>query len=169
MKKIILIIFFLFNCAFANLYENPVKFASLKEKLPELKSAKLKFTQEKYFKNAKKPIISRGDFEFIKNKGVYFKTTYPIQKETSYTNQNYKQINEIINAISNKKYSKLDDEFDFYYEKTAQEWLFGLKPVRGVKTSDFIVSITLKGNDEYINKIEITQTNGNRTILRFFK
>ena len=44
-------------------------------------------------KNISKPIISNGNFKFVKNEGVYFETTYPIKSTVSYTNKDYKQIN----------------------------------------------------------------------------
>lgn len=167
MKKIIssFFIFLAIQCfAFSNVYDSPQNLDIILVKLPELKSIKCKFKQEKYLKNISKPIISSGDFEFVKNKGVYFTTTYPIQAQTNYTNKNYKQINEIINAISSKKYSKIEKEFDFYYEDKKSDWILGICPKSKSQSAEFISYITLSGQD-YINKIEIKQTNGNKIIL----
>ena len=131
-------------------------------------SIKCKFRQEKHLQNIAKPLISSGNFEFVENKGVYFYTLHPIQSTASYTNKNYKQINDIVNAISAKKYSRLEKEFNFYYEESSDEWTLGLKPKKNSNAYNYISSITIEGSD-YISKIDIRQTNGNKTVLWFTK
>ena len=168
MKKILLFLILLTSFSYANLFDSPIKLKDISNKLPELKSIKCKFKQEKYLKNIQKPIISSGDFEFIENEGVFFYTKYPIESKTDFTNEKYKQINYIIKAISNKNYSKLENEFNFYYEGKISDWSLGLKPKKNSQTYDYISSISIKGTN-FINKIIISQTNGNETIIWFTK
>ena len=171
MKKfsLIIAIFFIFcNPVFSNVYDNPTDLENISEYLPKMKSIRCKFKQEKYFKNIQKPIVSNGDFEFIENKGVYFHTTYPVETYVDYTNKNYKQINDIIKAISAKKYSRLEKEFNFYYLQKNDNWILGMKPKKESSASNYILNITVSGID-YISKIEISQTNGNKTLLWFTK
>ena len=171
MKKSSLIIFLLLiisNEAIANLYDSPVKLEVISSQIPKMRSIKCKFRQEKHLQNIAKPLFSSGDFEFIENKGVYFYTIIPFQSTADYTNKNYKQINDIISAISSKKYSRLETEFDFYYEKNNEKWFLGMKPKKNSNTYNYISSITINGTD-YINEIEIQQTNGNKTVLWFTK
>lgn len=168
MKKFFIILILISSFSFAGLYDNTANLQDISNKLPKLSSIKCKFKQEKHLQNIQKPIISTGDFEFIENKGVYFYTKYPIESSADYTNEKYKQINDIIKAISNKKYSQLEREFDFYYEGNISNWSLGLKPKKNSKAYDYIASITIFGTS-YINKIAINQTNGNKTDIWFTK
>lgn len=171
MKKLLAAIFIIFiaSCqVWANVYDYPLSLEYISERLPKLESIRCTFKQEKYLNNIQKPIVSGGDFEFIKDDGVYFNTKYPVQTKTNYTNKNYQQINAIIKAISSKRYSKIEKEFQFYYEGNLSDWTFGLRPQKTSASFDYISTITVSGKD-YINKIEIVQTNGNRTVIWFKK
>ena len=164
----ILIIFSVICPVKADVYDHGQSLEIISKQIPKPENIKCKFKQEKYIKNIQKPVVSGGDFEFVKGEGVYFTTTYPIYSKTDYTNKNYRQINDIISAISSKKYSKIEKEFNFYYEEKKSGWILGMKPKRNSKTAEFISSITVSGKD-YIQKIETAQTNGNKTILWFTK
>lgn len=171
LKKLlfIAIVFFIsFFCpAKANVWQYPVEFKNIIENIPDIQNIDCKFKQEKLLPNIIKPIISYGNFKFIKNEGVYFYTNFPIQSKVDYTNKNYKQINEVINAIAGKKYKKIEKEFDFYFEKkSANDWIIGLKPKD--KNAEFISFIAITGCD-YINKIEIQMENGSKTTIWFEK
>lgn len=173
MKKfsfISIIFLFLFFCSpvFADVYNSPAALESISTKIPQFGSIKCKFKQEKYIPNITKPLVSGGDFEFVENKGVYFYTTYPVKSVVDYTNKNYKQINDIIKAISSKKYSALEKEFSFFFTKQSENWTLGMKPKKNSKAYNYISSITVNGVD-YIYKIEIAQTNGNKTVIWFKK
>ena len=172
MKKIsILFIIFLIFCipAGANdVYNHPATLEQISNQIPEMKSVKCKFKQEKHLQNIQKPLVSGGDFEFLENKGVYFHTKYPVESTVDYTNKNYKQINDIVKAISTKKYSKLEKEFDFYYQGKLENWALGMKPKKTSGAYNYISDITINGSD-YINKLDITQTNGNKTVIWFTK
>ncbi len=166
---IIIIIFFMLpEYVFADVWENQVQIENITAKLPEIKSIKCKFRQEKLLPDIEKPILSSGDFEFIENNGVYFYTTYPVKYTVDYTNKNYKQINDIIRAISEKKYKKLEKEFNFYFQENKPNWIVGLKPDENQKTADFLYSILIEGSD-YIQKIKIEMHNGSSTTLWFEK
>ena len=159
---------FFCNFCYADVFSNPENIETITNQIPELNSIKCKFKQEKHLQNIQKPLISGGEFEFKKNEGVYFYTTYPIKSTTNYTNKNYKQINDIVSGISAKKYTKLKKEFDFYYEKNGMKWTLGLTPKKESKAFNYISSIKIEG-DDYIQKIDISQTNGNKTLLWFSK
>ena len=170
MKKIFLIasIVFLFNTALANVFDSPVKLENITKQMPKMGSIKCTFKQEKNIKNLSKPLISSGDFEFIQGKGVYFHTKYPVQNEVNYTSEKYKQINDIVSALSSKKYSKLEKDFDFYYLGNINNWTLGMKPKKSSDAYNYISSITINGK-ENIDKIAINQTNGNNTTIWFEK
>ena len=171
MREVTCIIFMLFMipCSvFADINAHKQSLENISKQLPKLESIKCNFKQEKYFKNVQNPVVSVGQFEFIKGYGVSFTTIYPIKSKTDYTNKNYKQINDVINAITSKKYSKIEKEFDFYFEKNSQNIELVIRPKTNSQSADFISSITLFIKD-YIQKIEIKQTNGNKTVLWFTK
>ncbi len=163
-----ILLFSFLGISFANVYDYPDSLENISKKIPKMESIKCKFRQEKTMPNTLKPLVSSGYFEFIKDKGVYFHTTYPIKSEVNYTNKNYKQINEVINAVSAKKYSKLEKEFSFFYETSSNFWTLGMKPKKDSNAFDYISSITLEGSS-YIQKISLTQTNGNKTTIWFTK
>lgn len=158
--------FNLFEYCQADVFEYPTKINTIQ--LPELSNIKCKFRQEKTIMGISKPLVSSGSFEFIKNKGVYFYTTYPIKSTVDYTNKNYKQINDIMKAISSKKYNILEKDFNFYYTKQNSNWTLGLKPKQKSSVKNYVASILITGND-YIHQITIKQTNGNKTIIWFSK
>ncbi len=163
MKKIfILFLVLFFNSVFAQNLDEITK------NVPKMGSIKCRFTQEKYIKNLEKPLISKGDFEYIENKGVYFYTKYPYQSVTDYTNEKNNQINDIVNAVSSKKYSKLEREFNFEYGGNITSWNLKMTPKENSSARNFIVSVSISGTD-YINKINIVQKNGNKTIIWFTK
>ena len=171
MRKIMLILYLL--CVFslptcAYVFNMPVKIEYVVNNTPKLKNIKCGFIQEKYMPNIKKPLVSKGDFEYIENRGVYFHTKYPIDSVSDYTNKNYKQINDVVEVMSQKKYKRLEKEFDFYYEGNIEKWVFGLKPKKASSASNFIKNITVEGRAN-IDKIQILQTNESKTIIWFIK
>lgn len=171
MKRISIIIFsllFFSHSVLADVYNSPSCLENISKQIPKMGSIKCKFRQEKYLKNIEKPLVSTGDFEFAENKGVYFYTKYPVQSTVDYTNKSYKQINDVINAVSTKKYSRLEKEFDFFFEGNSDKWSLGMKPKKSSNAYNYISSIKIDGTN-YINKISIVQTNGNKTVLWFTK
>ena len=164
----VFILLFFSNSSMADVYEHPAALSSIAEKIPVIESVKCKFKQEKTMPNIAKPLVSGGDFEFVKDKGVYFYTLYPIKSTVDYTNKNYKQVNDIVKAISAKKYEKLEKEFSFFFTGNSGNWTLGLKPKQNSPAKNYITSITIQGSS-YINQININQTNGNKTAIWFIK
>ena len=162
---IIYFLFFTLSCI-ASVYDHKSDAKMLMKELPVLNNIECTFKQEKIIKNLQKPLISGGNFRFDKSQGVYFETTYPIKSTTSYTNKDYEQINDIILAISNKQYSKLDNAFDLYYQKSPKYWTLGLVPKTTTILDKYVTSITIDGSD-YINKIVIDFKDGSRTTQWF--
>ena len=81
-SKLTLIFLFAFASlpVFADVYDYPSRLEDIVQKLPALESVKCKFKQEKTVQNLAKPLISGGDFEFVKDKGVYFQVCISIQR-----------------------------------------------------------------------------------------
>lgn len=165
-NKILSLLFFIFLLPAAFSQEQKISPEELMKELPKIENIECKFKQEKLIKNIQKPLLSNGNFKFIKGEGVYFETLYPVKSTVSYTNKDYKQINDIILAISNKKYSKLDREFDFYFSKDGNLWTLTLKPKTESRSEKYLDSLTIEG-EENINKIVILTKDGSKTTQWF--
>lgn len=132
--------------------------------LPPMKSVSCTFKQQKTFGNT--TLNSGGDFQFIENKGVIFKTKYPIQSTTTYSSASNKQINDIILAISNKNYSYLEKNFDINFEKSANNsWILNLAP-KNSTVKAHLKSIYING-DTGIKRIVINSVNSGKTDISF--
>ena len=142
-RIIFLICLLLIQPAYANVFEHEAQLDKIVKELPELNSIKCKFRQEKQISNIL--LKSSGDFTFDKGKGVIFYTTFPVKSTTSYTSREYRQINSVIAAISNKSYSRLQKDFKFYFHREAQRWELGLIPKSGTPAYDYLKSIEING------------------------
>lgn len=152
-------------------YKNPITATSVASKMPDFRSTKCTFTQNKYMKTSKINLNSKGNFEFIKGEGVIFETTYPVQSTTQYTATHNKNINGIIKAITNKNYTYLDKNFNLYYEKTTDRlWLLALTPKNIKQGAGELISILITGETQNnigtIKKMEIN-TKISKTIISF--
>lgn len=156
MKKIVFAIFVLLQI--------PVFAQSLKkiaDEIPAYDSVKCKFRQEKQISDM--VLKSSGNFVFEKGKGVTFYTTYPIKSTTAYTTREYKQINNIINAISNKNYSRLEKEFEFYFDKP----ILTLKPKSVSPAFNYLKAIEIQTGKTKIDKITILTCDNTKTTIYF--
>ena len=135
--------------------------------MPSLNNINCKFRQEKVIKSSNLILKSSGDFSFEKDKGVIFYTTYPIKSTSSYTSKEYKQINSIISAISNKSYSRLEREFKFFYEKNDANWTLGLIPKENTQVYNYLKSIEIVGNQKMITKMIILPVDLSKTTIWF--
>ena len=88
--------------------------SEIASQIPQFESIRCKFKQEKQVSGM--VFKSSGDFVFEKDKGVTCYTTYPVKSTASYTTKEYRHINNVINAISNKNYSKLEKDFEFSFD-----------------------------------------------------
>lgn len=126
--------------------------------LPDLQSVDCKFTQERIFSGSK--VKSSGDFKFVKGKGVYFMTTYPVKATSSYTAANNRYINDIILAVTKKNFSKIDKDFDLFLQKSSKNspWCVRLT-AKNENLKNHIESIKIFGDNKHITQIQIYQVN----------
>lgn len=164
LNRILIILFCFFIClkAEANVFEHPKQLNYIFQKLPDLENVNCKFYQEKISNGVS--LKSSGNFHFDKNKGVTFYTTYPIKTTTTYNSNSSKKINDIISAIINKNYKKLEKDFAFYYE---EGWNLGLKPKENSPAFNYIKQIEIGGNQKMITNIEIVTVDSITTKIRF--
>lgn len=163
MRKTLLLTLIL---AFATTVFANTPLAQIINELPELKSTECKFRQEKFLPSSNITLKSSGDFRFEKDKGVTFYTTYPIKSTASYTSKEYRHINNVITAISNKSYLRLEKDFTFFFEKSGSVWDLKLVPKNDSAVSSYLKSIEIQGQDE-IKKIVILASDSTRTAIYF--
>lgn len=158
----ILVLLIIGQAVLANVFEHEKSLEYISQKIPPLNGVNCKFYQEKY--TAGTVLKSSGDFSFDKNKGITFYTTFPIKSTVTYNSKESRKVNEIITAISNKSYSRLEKEFQFFY---TDGWTLGLLPKKGTQAYDYLKSIEIKGNQNMIVEITILTTNSTKTKIRF--
>ena len=165
-KIVFLFAFLFFSFLPLNAYSEKIFSEQLADKLPKIENRECKFRQEKVLKNLQKPLVSNGNFKLVKGEGVYYETLYPVKSTVSYTNRDYKQINDIILAVSNKKYSKLDREFDLFYIGNKNMWTLKLEPKEVSRAYKYLDFILLKGSDK-IDQIVIVTKDESKTTQWF--
>lgn len=138
---------------------------------PDFENAICKFSQEKYMKQNNITLNSGGDFKFIKEQGVIFETSYPIQSTSSYTSTNSKNVASVIKAVSNKNFAYLEKNFDIYHTETSlNSWIIALKPKSTGQLKNEINSIQIYGltyNDKGTITKLIFDTKTTKTTLQF--
>ena len=151
--------------AFAGLYDKEESLSNISKKIPTLNNVNCKFRQEKQTSNL--VLKSSGDFIFDKSKGVTFYTTYPIKSVTSYSAREYRQINSVITAISNRSYSRLEKDFKFYFIQQGDIWTLALMPKQTSQVYNYLKTIEITGGVEKINKIMILTCDKTKTTIWF--
>lgn len=159
MKKLFLILAFLITPVFAQ------SVSEIAKQIPDFDSISCKFRQEKEFSGM--VVKSSGDFVYEKNKGVTFYTTYPIKSTASYTTKEYRHINNVINAISNKNYSKLEKDFGFDFVKNSDIWTLKLAPKQSSQAYGYLKTLEISGGKTKINKMIILMCDGTKTSIWF--
>ena len=132
MKQLIILITLLLTSISANaadIFENRISAREAVSVSPNFENAVCKFSQERLMKTNNITLHSNGNFKFIKDQGVIFETTHPIQSTASYTSTNSKNAASVINAVSDKNFAYLEKNFDIYYtEASTNNWILALKP-----------------------------------------
>ncbi len=129
--------------------------------IPQFDSIKCKFKQEKQVSGM--VFKSSGDFVFEKDKGVIFYTTYPVKSTASYTTKEYRHINNVINAIAGKNYSKLEKDFEFSFDNR----ILKLMPKPVSQAYNHLKLLEIETGDAKINKIVILLCDGTKTSIWF--
>lgn len=135
--------------------------SEIASQIPQFESIKCKFKQEKQVSGM--VFKSSGDFVFEKDKGVTFYTTYPVKSTASYTTKEYRHINNVINAVSNKNYSKLEKDFEFGFDNQ----LLKLMPKPASQTYNHLKSLEITVGETKIDKIVILLCDGTKTSIWF--
>ena len=169
MLRFLILMFFILttNTVFANLFDNPKDVEYIVNNIPEFGDVECSFRQERTVSGSNIVLNSSGDFKFEKENGVVFYTTYPIKSVSSYNTKENQQINNIIKSISDKSYSRLKKDFEFYFLENQEQWTLGLKPNSKSQIANYLKMITIEGthntNSPVISRMEIVTQKGDVT------
>ncbi len=139
------------------------------------------FTQQRFLKSLSKPIVSRGKFVLLANKGLLWQMQQPfavdlrvkkdgiMQWNGSQWIANNKlgqseQINLFLGLLSGD-ISALSAQFDLQLSGSAQQWRLTLTP-SSLLMKQIFNHIIIKG-DGLVREIELDEKQGDRTLILF--
>jgi hypothetical protein len=143
------------------------------------------FEQKKVIEALGRPLISRGDFVFVRDHGVVWRTHTPFAQtlrltRTSITQEQGGQVlfklsadrepairamSEILLPLFGAKFSQLEKHFQISGEVKGKSWRVVLDPSPAVPLQVFR-QIRLEGTS-HIQRVELMDANGDRTEIRF--
>jgi Outer membrane lipoprotein carrier protein LolA len=133
------------------------------------------FTQEKRLKFLHKPLVSRGEFIFAKERGVLWKTQEPMASvlyvgEGGMLADGARQslpadVGRIFRALLGGDFNALAQDFSMQGEDKAGKWQVRLMPINP-EVQKMIQTVTIDGDRE-ITAITLTETGGNVTSIAF--
>lgn len=133
------------------------------------------FQQEKHLKFLRKPLISTGTFTYHQSKGVIWKTLTPIpslllvNESRLLTGQGEQAVpaafGNVFKAMLGGELERLIEGFTITGEEQQTSWRLQLKP-KDELLQQIISTIVLAGDTE-LRGLEIQETGGNLTRIRF--
>ncbi len=178
MKKLITFAFLLFS---------PLVFAFSQQdlviQLQKPNNLQGDFTQQRFLKAMSKPITSTGQFVLVKNQGLLWQMQKPfasqlrVKKEgisqwngSQWVNNQKlgqsEQINLFLGLLSGD-ISALSSQFDLALSGDTKNWTLTLTP-NSLLMKQIFTHIVI-GGDEVVKQIELNETQGDRTLIRFEK
>jgi hypothetical protein len=151
--------------------------ASITSHLAKTEITQGDFQQEKRLKVLRKPLISTGKFTYHQSKGVIWKTLTPVASlllvndTRLLTSQGEQAVpsafGKVFNAMLGGDLSRLSDGFSMSGSDQENSWRIELKP-KDELLKKIINSILLSGDNE-LRLLEIQESGGNTTIIKFAK
>ncbi|MFA6163516.1 MAG: outer membrane lipoprotein carrier protein LolA [Methylobacter sp.] len=170
----ILKVLFLFLLSFGHSYAGDV-LAQINARLVKTVITNGNFQQEKQLKILRKPLISTGVFTYHQSKGVIWKTLTPVvslllvNQSHLLTNQGEQAVpatfGRVFQAMLGGDLTQLSDDFAITGTDQKASWQLLLKP-KDELLQKIISTITLSGDNE-LRHLEIQETGGNITYIKF--
>ncbi len=159
--------------------------SSVKERLLRPEVLRGEFEQSKQVNGFKKPLLSRGDFLVVNERGVVWRTREPFASVLKLTRDeivatqgndvafklnaskepSVRVINGLLFSLLNGDVSKLGEHFKIEGEANAKTWKLVLTS-RQAALAKLMSKVELTG-DQYVRRIDIDETNGDKTSIRF--
>ncbi len=144
-----------------------------------------KFNQEKHIKVLSRPLLSSGEFILSEQQGLVWDTQQPTKSrikvnttglyEWKVTSSDFTQgqwqvkpesqsagfsrYAKSFQALLNADIKQLQEGFDLYWQRTANNWQLGLKPKQNSQLTKLISWITVAGSDR-VDMIQIREQSG---------
>gem|GEM_PF-402358 len=160
----------------------------IKRKLKPFETLQGKFEQEKKLAKIKKPLKSRGSFALQRGRGVLWRTEAPLESLLAMTRDAISIIKDgktvtsislteqpglrvmgrVVFAVFSADTDEIKRSFDVTASQVSEQsssWSVSLKP-KDAGFAKVVRSIQLHGA-EYLETLEIAETNGDSTLIRF--
>ncbi|MFA6164957.1 MAG: outer membrane lipoprotein carrier protein LolA [Methylobacter sp.] len=165
---------FLFLLSFGHSYAGDV-LAQINARLAKTVITNGNFQQKKQLKILRKPLISTGVFTYHQSKGVIWKTLTPVvslllvNQSHLLTNQGEQAVpatfGRVFQAMLGGDLTQLADDFSITGTDQKASWQLQLKP-KDELLQKIISTIVLSGDNE-LRLLEIQETSGNITYIKF--
>ncbi|WP_301099369.1 outer membrane lipoprotein carrier protein LolA [Otariodibacter sp.] len=155
--------------------------ADLFELLQKPNNTQGNFTQNRFLKALKNPIVISGEFSLIKNQGLLWHTQKPFDNYLRVTKSGINQWNGKSWVDNNKlgeseqvslflgllsgNTDALDDQFQLSLRGSDAQWQLTLIP-ESLLMKQIFTEIVLNG-DEVVKQIELKEKQGDRTLIQF--
>lgn len=144
-----------------------------------------KFVYRKYLKEIPQPLLSRGEFTFVKGAGIDWHTREPFDSDFVLTASGMKQIDDgkttlqmnasdqpavrvvahIFLALLSLDVNALQNSFNLFGAQQAKQWQIGLKPTVPAIAAVFSDAIVTGSGD--VESLLLREANGDRTEIDF--
>lgn len=139
------------------------------------------FVQEKYLRSLPQPLASRGDFVLARDHGLLWQLKAPVQQvyriddngiarrdtngwQTLPARAAGAQQNRLFFAVLRGDTRQLGEQFELALQGTPARWQVRLTP-RALLLQQVFSHIDISGG-QYVERIELFETQGDRTVLR---
>lgn len=175
-------------------FQNPVdlkspgaSFLKVRDALAGASVVRSDFKQKKSIKVLKRPVVSRGNFIFSSQEGLYWNIGAPVNSTYVLTPKYMVErqkgfaskvitpqeqpaifgLTEIFEAIFVGNLKRLSQDFKLHFVGTSSEWTIGLIPQKGILKKMFR-KIVLKGQS-HVTEVKLFEGNGDSTHIKFLK
>lgn len=165
----------------------PPAVSAIQKRLAPFQALTGRFEQSKRIRVLTKPLVSSGDFVLLKDRGLVWRTTSPIQSRVRITPRGIAQLEDgkatvlvsakeqpgmsavgkVLFAVFSLDLSRLQKHFQIRSAAAPEgkPWTAVLTPT-DAGVAKFVREISLEG-DRTVDRIELTEANGDVTSIRF--
>jgi hypothetical protein len=166
---------------------DPAAVAAIQQRLAPFQALTGRFEQSKRIRVLSKPLVSSGDFVLLKDRGLIWRTTSPIQSGVRITPQGIAQleggkakvlvsakeqpgmsaVGKVLFAVFSLDLARLQQHFQVRSASAPEgkPWTAVLTPI-DAGVARFVREISLSGG-RTVDAIELTEANGDVTSIRF--
>jgi outer membrane lipoprotein-sorting protein len=159
--------------------------ASIKARLTQPEVISGQFEQSKQVAGFKKPLVSKGDFLVVRERGVLWRTLSPFASELKLSRDeivarqngeevfrlnadkepSVRMINGLLFSLMSGDIAGLNELFHMEGSVSAKSWQLELTP-RQATLGKIMRKIELSG-DQFVRRIDLDEANGDQTHIRF--